>query len=71
MTATAHEMQGFNAATEFLCDPRPDDTEGKFEEFHKPPPGVPDCPGCAASTVTENDCPACQYELGFADGMSK
>lgn len=64
------EMQGFNDATEYLLDRRPDSVE-LFNEYHKPPPGIPQCSGCVATTVQTNDCPACQYELGFADGSSK
>ena len=64
------EMQGFDDATEYLLDRRPDSVE-LFNEYHKPPPGIPHCSGCVATTVQTNDCPACQYEVGFADGSSK
>lgn len=64
------KAQGFNDATRFVSDPRPD-TAGKFEAFHNPPQGILGCSGCAAlNVVQENDCPACQYELGFSLGSN-
>ena len=66
-----HEMKGFDDACGFLLDPRPDEDDVKWNDYHRPPTGVPDCAGCASSRVQDNDCPACQYELGFTEVMSK
>lgn len=68
MSVTSHYMAGFEHATGWLLD------ESHFpcvNNWHAPPAGLPDCPGCKDDRVVENDCPKCQYELGFTEGASK
>jgi hypothetical protein len=61
--------KGFDDATHYLLDSRGE--EESFRLHYNPPEGVPNCVGCAQTRVVENDCPRCQYELGFTEGASK
>ena len=68
----ADYTRGFDDATRWLLDKRPDSTE-LMEEHRTPPEGLPDCEGCEGDDVAaENvDCPACCYEWGFTEGAEK
>ena len=53
----SHEMRGFDDATEWLLSGEP--TPSKY---YRPPP---ECIG------DEADCPLCQYDTGWVEGVSK
>jgi len=64
------EQQGFDDGTSYMRDEAPA-TRGQFDAYHKPPAGLLGCPGCASNHAQTNDCPRCQYNIGFTEGMSK
>lgn len=63
----SEEIRGFDDATRWLLDPE----EGPLDGFFDPPKGLEGCADCAHEFVAKNDCPKCQYELGFTEGSWK
>lgn len=63
-------IQGFNDATGWLLDPAEDSPELKAK-YCNPPAGLDGCLDCLGETVAVNDCPRCQYDLGFTEGACK
>jgi len=66
----SEEMRGFDDATQWLLDPRPDGDIAQGA-YHRPPRGLEGCVPCQGAVVARNRCPACRYELGFTDGACK
>lgn len=67
------EARGFNDAMRWFMAGENAKVERDLlmEDFHEPPEGLDGCEGCKSDRVASNDCPRCQYELGFTDGASK
>lgn len=65
----SEQSRGFDDGTNYLLDPGSE--AESFKNNYKPPPKTPGCAGCIGTVVVDNDCPACQYELGFTEGASK